>query len=199
MRSTHIIATSTSLILRVPPLLALLFASSAWAEAVVPVPATKDQLEGTRLLIPEASCSIDIPGPDWKWMTAQSGKTRNYLCMNRTSTIILLSIGSLTMELTDHQPKSLIESAKKKGGKILNDKIDFVESPAARKAARVSFEEADAAGKKSFIAVYLVNTVDQVLLHMQCKAPAAADLDAIKKVFESLKPLKKPASAAEKK
>ncbi len=179
------------------PSLLLILALSAHAaqpggaeKAVTPVPVGKDMLDGTRLVLKTAGCSIDIPGPGWSWMTYDNAG-RNYLCMNaRTFELYMVSLGELKGDMVAHQPESLIASAKKTmeahGGKLEGDKYEFFDTPGTKKSAHVSFAEIDKT-KKSYVSIYLINTIEHALLKIHCSGTNPAEPDAFKAMLKSLK------------
>jgi hypothetical protein len=164
--------------------------TSSAVETVVPTPVKPEQLDGTRLVYRPAFCSIDTPGREWKWMTLDSGKGKTFMCFNsRNSTFFVVSSGTLNHPpLTDHHPQSLIAGAKKsmvtKGGTIEDDKYEFVDAPAASKAALITFDEVDAHGKRSPVVIYVLHMGEQMLLKLQCNSAGTAA--AMKTSFESI-------------
>ena len=173
-------------------ILILSFACSLYAaeKPVTPVPVSKDMLDGTRLVLKAAGASVDLPGPGWSWMTFDKAGS-NYLCVNaKTFDMILVGLGELKHEMVDHQPQSLIASAKKtqesRGGKVEDDKYDFIETPGTVKSVKITFTEIDKA-KKNFVRVNLYQVPSLMLIKIQCSTPTAADPDAFKAIVKSLK------------
>ena len=176
-------------------MLLMLSATLARGEASGLTPLGKDLVDGKRLVLHAASCSFELPGPDWKWMGYDGNKSANYVCLNpRTNAFFGVAVGKNHIPLSDHQPQSLLENAKKaiakRGGKIENDKYEFVEIPDVKKCVRVAFQEIESSGAKSLVIIYLINTVDDVSVKLQCAGPNAAEPDALKTLFKSLQILK---------
>ncbi len=165
-------------------------AAHAAEKPVTPVPVPKDMLEGTRLVLKSAGASIDLPGPGWSWMTFDKAG-QNYLCVNqKTFDMFLVGLAELKHELVAHQPESLVASAKKtqdvRGGKVENDKIEFIETPGTKKSAKVTFTEIDKT-KKTNVTVYLFQATNLMLVKVQCSTPNATEPDAFKAIVKSLK------------
>ena len=93
-------------------------------------------------------------------------------------------------ELTDHAPQSLIANARKfddaHGMNLGNEKYEFIEMPGAKNAVRITFSETDKSGKKQAY-IYLVNTIDNVMLKMNCNGPWPTEPEAFNKMVKSLK------------
>lgn len=124
----------------------------AAGEAATLVPVKAELLAGTRLVLRSAGCSIDLPGMGWSWMTYE-GTSQNFLCANgNMSALFLVSIGQLHGDFTDHQPQSLIDGARQavaaRGGKLANDKFEWIELPGMKKCARVTFTEIENRARK---------------------------------------------------
>ena len=158
------------------------------------IPLKPDMLDGTRLVLRAAGCSVDVPGPGWKWMTYEGSTGQNYLCANSsTGTLYLVAVGQLHGDLTDHQPQSLIDNARKaitaRGGKIEDDKFEWVETPAARKCVRVCFSEVEKSGKRTLAVIYIAHTIGQVSLKLQYTGTVASEPETFKQMAGSLKRL----------
>ncbi|MBI3829200.1 MAG: hypothetical protein HY291_06770 [Planctomycetes bacterium] len=184
-------------------LLVLLAAACAATESDGLVPVKKEQLDGEKLLLTAAHCTLELPSADWKWKGFEGGSPRNFICQNpKTRSEYLIQIGKFTAEFTDHQPKSLLENAKKaaagKGLKIENDKFEFVEGTGAKKAVRITFEEV-AGGKRTLVVIYILATQDQENVKLEFREAAAAEPEAFKKLMSSLKIAGSAAPAGEKK
>ena len=173
-------------------------ATSAAAEqkpqSVQPVPVGKELLDGTRLIVNHAGCSLELPGPGWKWMTFEKSE-KIFLCVNSKFDMLVISTSAMKSEMTAHQPESLIKNARltteARGGKISADKFDLIELPNAKKAARVSFQE-DLNGSKKYAYIYLAQTTDDVLLKIHfTAADKTSEPDALKKLAQSIKLLAK--------
>ena len=154
-----------------------------------------DMLDGTRIVLRKAGCSVDVPPGGWRWMTYEGNTSQNYLCSNsRSGELYLVSVGQLHGEFTDHQPKSLIDNASRaiaaRGGKVENDKYDWIELPGAKKCVRVTFTETDSAGKKTLAVIYIAETIDTMTLKLQFTGPVAAEPESFKQMAHSLKGLK---------
>src|SRR5579864_9383555 len=82
------------------------------AQGITLVPVKAEMLDGSRLVLKDAGCSIDRPSADWRWKTYE-GTAQNFLCEHsKTGALLLIQVGALKgSDLTDHQPKSLIELA----------------------------------------------------------------------------------------
>lgn len=182
-------------------------ALAAQERPVTPVAVSKEMLDGTRLVLKTAGCSLDLPGAGWSWMTYENaGKT--FLCVNsKTLEMYVVGVGQLKHEMTDHHPQSLIAGAKKtqesRGGKVENDKYEFIETAGVAKSAKITFNEIEKA-KKTFVCVYLFQTIDFTLLKVHCNTSAATEPDAFTKMVKSIKMLKpapdpKPADPAAQK
>lgn len=159
---------------------------------VTPVPVPKDMLDGTRLVLKTAGCSVDLPGPGWSWMTYENAG-RNYLCVNaKTFEMYMVAFSELKSDMTDHHPQSLIASAKKTmeahAGKLENDKYEFIETPGVKKAAKITFTEVEKT-KKAFVCVWLFNTVEHILVKMHCSSTGTSEPEAFKTMIKSLKML----------
>ena len=166
---------------------------AAQERAVTPVPVSKEMLDGTRLVLSKAGCSLDLPGVGWTWMTYDNaGQT--FMCVNsKTFEMYVVGVGQLKHDMVDHQPQSLIAGAKKtqesRGGKVENDKYEFIETPGVTKSAKITFNEIEKT-KKTFVCVYLFQTIDFALLKVHCNTSAATEPDAFTKMVKSLKMLK---------
>lgn len=136
-----------------------------------PVPVPKDLLEGTRLIVKEAKCTVELP-TGWQWMMLE--KEKMLFCLNpKTFDTIVLSTNDMKNEMTTHQPESLIKNARltmeTRGGKLLNDKYDMIDLPNSKKSAHVTFQEVLGADKK-FAYIYLAQTTDSALLKLHITA-----------------------------
>jgi hypothetical protein len=157
---------------------------------VTPVPVAKEMLDGTRLVLKAAGASVDLPGPGWSWMTFDKAG-QNYLCLNsKTFEMILVGLGELKHEMVDHQPQSLIASAKKtqesRGGKVEDDKYEFIVTPGTTKSAKITFTEADKT-KKTYVRVNLYQVPNFMLVKVQCSTPTEPEPEAFKAIVKSLK------------
>jgi hypothetical protein len=167
------------------------FAGQAAEKPVQPVPVSKEFLDGTKLLLKGAGCTIAPPSSGWNWMTYdKSGQ--NFICVNaKTLEIYGVGLETLKSEMTDHHPQSLIASAKKtqeaRGGKLEKDVYEFIDIPGAKKAARVTFTEIDKAGKKTLAVIYVINTRDLTVVKIHCNGPYTSEPDAFKAMVKSLK------------
>ncbi|MGD0089252.1 MAG: hypothetical protein ABSE73_04970 [Planctomycetota bacterium] len=158
------------------------------------VPIKGDMLDGSRLVLRSAGVSVDLPGAGWKWMTYEGDAGKTCLCVNASSGVTyLVAVGQLHGEFTDHQPQSLIDNARKRmvanGGKLENDKFEWVELPGTRKCARVAFTEVDKAGKKTLAVFYIAQTIGSTSLKLQFTGAMNAEPDAFSKMARSLKAL----------
>ena len=168
--------------------------SSAHAAQGKVVPVKPADLDGTRLLLKDAKCSVDLPGQGWKWMTVDDSP-HTFFCINAASgTQFLVAIGALHMEFSDHQPQSLIANAKaaitKRGGKITNDKYEWIDVPGSQKTMRATFEETEASGVRTLVVIYIANTTDKVTLKLQYTGSANAEPEELKKLVRSIRELK---------
>ena len=165
--------------------------ASAQGTNLVPVKA--EMLEGSRLLLRTAGCSVDLPGRDWKWMTYEGGN-QNYICSNsNTGALFLAAVGRLTGDLTAHQPQSLLDNASKaigaRNGKLENGKFDWVELPGVKKCVRIAFNEVESSGKRTLAVIYLAQTIGDVSLKLQYTGPSASEPEPFKRMVDSLKML----------
>lgn len=182
--------------------LVLVGAACTAAESDGLVPVKKEQLDGEKLLLAAAHCTLELPGADWKWKGFE-GSAKNFICQNqKTHSEYLIQVGRFTAEFTDHQPKSLLDNAKKaaggKGLKIENDKFEFVEGTGAKKAVRITFEEV-AAGKRTLVIIYILATQDQENVKLEFRDAATAEPEAFKKLMNSLKVTGSAAPSGDKK
>jgi len=169
--------------------------ASAQEQPIDLTPVKKELLDGTRLLLPTANASVDVPSADWKWMTFSLNSGQNYLCVNsKDHTQILVAVGHLHGDFTDHQPQSLLDNARKgmeaRKGKLENDKFTWVDLPNAKKTARVTFVEVESTGQRNLIVIYLAQTFGEMNLKLQYRGPAKEEPEDIKKLSQSIKPIK---------
>jgi len=163
------------------------------AQSITLVPVKAEMLDGSRLVLKDAGCSVDRPNADWRWKTYE-GTAQNFLCEHsKTGALLLVSVGALKGDLTDHQPKSLIELAGKtmagRGGKLEDDKYEWIDLPGVKKCVRVTFNEVDKAGKKTLLVIYIAQTVGQVTLKLQYQGNTPAEPEPFKQMVHSLKML----------
>jgi hypothetical protein len=158
------------------------------------IPLKPDMLEGSRLVLRAAGCSVDLPGPGWKWMTYEGSTGQNYLCGSSSAgALYLVAVGQLHGDLTDHQPQSLIDNARKaittRGGKIEDDKFEWLEIAGARKCVRVCFSEVEKSGKRTLVVIYIAHTIGRVSLKLQYTGAGASEPETFKQMVGSLKRL----------
>jgi hypothetical protein len=164
------------------------------AQPAALVPVNKDMLDGSRLVLRAAGCSLDRPGAGWQWMTYAGGSDKNYLCANAgTAAAFLVAIGQLHGDFTDHQPQSLLDNARKslaaRGGKLENGEFKWQDLPGAKKCVRASFNEVDQSGKKTLVVIYIAQTIGEVSLKLSYTGAVATEPDAFKQMVQSLKML----------
>ncbi|MCY3020806.1 MAG: hypothetical protein NTW87_17450 [Planctomycetota bacterium] len=167
------------------------------------VPLKGDMLDGSRLVLRAAGCSIDRPGADWKWITYEGNAGQNYLCANSaTGALFLVAVGKLHGEFTDHQPQSLIDNARKavtaRGGRLEHDKFEWLDLPGAKKCVRVSFHEVEKSGTKTMAVIYIAQTIGEVSLKQQYTGAGDTEPEAFKQMVRSLKMLPDSAAPAPK-
>ncbi len=181
-------------------LIAIAPASKAGQPAAL-APLKSDMLDGSRLVLREAGCSVDVPATGWKWMTYE-GAGKNYICKSPATELFLVAVGQLHGEFTDHQPESLIANARRtmiaRGGKIENEKFEWVEFPGPKKCVRVTFNEIDKSGAKTLAVIYIAQTIEQVSVKLQYTGSAASEPDVFNKMVHSLKMLSDSGAAATK-
>ena len=164
---------------------------AAQEKPVTPVPVPKEMLEGTRLILKNTGWSVDLPAPGWSWMTYENSGN-NFLCVHsKTFETYIVGINTLKHEMVPHQPESLIAGARKtqeaRGGKMENDKFEFIETPGTIKTAKITFNEIDKAGKKTFACVYLFQLPDFTLIKMHCNTPYTTEPVSFNTMIKSLK------------
>lgn len=152
----------------------MLVLSAAFAGQPVPVrpvPVTKEYLDGTRLILKDAKCTLELP-PGWNWMMLE--KEKMFLCVNaKNFDSIVIMTSEMKSEMTEHQPESLIKNARhameSRGGKLLNEKYEMIDLPSSKKAAHITFQEVVGADKK-YAYIYLAQTPEMTLLKIHITA-----------------------------
>ena len=165
-------------------------AAESKPQSVQPVPVGKELLDGTRLILKQAGCSLELPGAGWRWMTIEKSE-KIFLCVNAKFDMLVISTSAMKSEMTAHQPESLIKNVRltteARGGKISADKFELIELPGAKKAAHVSFQE-ELNGNKKYAYIYLAQTSDDTLLKLHITAAdKTSEPDELKKMAQSIK------------
>jgi hypothetical protein len=155
----------------------------------------KDKLDGLKLVLAEANCSLTAPGAEWKWLTSDAAKGREYLCFNtKTGAGCALSVGKLANEIDAHTREQVANGARQaataSGAKVGNEKYEPAQIPLPGKSWRLYYEVAFKDGAKAGVVFYLVQTAEHVLVTLQESTVTPADSKPFAQFVASLKPLK---------
>lgn len=198
----------TSLI-RVSCLIFLLSTSgSLFARRDAPMPGAArvpaNQLDGTRLVLPEWNCSIETPGTNWTWFAitaAVAPGSAQFVCYEPEQDIrFLLVISREHGKVSDKFMKGFMNGAKgaiaKQGMATSDEKYQPSNIPIAGNSCRISFSITSKDGSKMTLINYVGSDANTYTI--QCYAPQDADSEELTRFVSSLRLLTKTKPAVAK-
>jgi len=154
----------------------------------------KEKLDGLRLVLRDANCSLAAPGAEWKWLAHPGGA--NFMCFStRTGQGFTVSAGNLVNEIDDHTRTEIMDGVKKSAAAqksvLSNEKFEKCESPIPGKSWRLSYLLTLTGNAKINVVIYVVNPGEHSLVTLQDSMPEGRpEFPAFKHFVASLKTLK---------
>jgi hypothetical protein len=151
----------------------------------------KDKLDGQRLILKEAGCSLAAPTPEWVWVAPENTNERSYMCLSTKSGAgITVSVGELTNGMDEHAREELTTGCKKNaaqnGAAVSNEKFEESEIPLAKNSWRYSFTVS--AGPRKVVAIfYFIKTVGKSFVTIQGTSLDGSDTPTFRAFVSSLK------------
>jgi len=170
-----------------------LLSAMAWSAQDVPkgyAEVPKEQLKGLTFVVPDGSCSLTAPGPDWKWLVGGDEQHRNYSCFNtRTGISHTVGIGRVKKEINERVRNETQASTRKAceagGFKVSNEKWEAAAAPVPGKTWRLTYDMT-AGGVTMKVTICLVQTAEHTLVTLQNAAPAGSDSKTFDRFVASL-------------
>lgn len=160
----------------------------------------QEKLDGQRLIVKEAGCSLAAPTPEWVWVAPENVNERSYMCLSTKSGAgITVSVGELVNGMDEHAQEELTTGCKKNaaqsGATVSNEKFEAVEIPLAKNTWRYSFTVT--AGPRKVVAIfYFIKTVGKSFVTLQGTSLDGNDTPTFRTFVSSLKLLAAAPAAA---
>lgn len=156
---------------------------------------SKDKLDGLKIILEAANCTVTAPGPEWKWLVADASEGKNFLCFNtRTLANYTVSTGWVGHDVNDHTREVFMDGIRQmgaiNGAKIGNEKLEPAQTPLPGKSWRLYFEITSKQNIKTGMVLYLVQTADHAIVSLQDAAVMGADSKVFAQFVASLRLLK---------
>ncbi|MCY3021060.1 MAG: hypothetical protein NTW87_18760 [Planctomycetota bacterium] len=155
----------------------------------------KEKLDGLKLVLTDANCSLTAPAADWKWLVFDASQGKNYMCFNpKTGAGFTVSLGRLTNDIDAHTRDQVLaaarQSAAASGAKVANEKYEQTQTPLPGNTWRLYHDVLFKQGGKIGVILYLVKTADHTLVTLQDSTTTGAESKTFAQFVASLKPLK---------
>lgn len=131
----------------------------------------KDQLDGSRVKIPEMNCSIDAPGKDWAWMKDKNPATKSYSCVNKEEGLLIRVQFAPDQKANDVFLRGMMSGMRKAfvrgGAKVSSEKLEQVAFPPHGKTWRAKYHFEFEGGGDAWVSCHVLQIGDSVaaILH----------------------------------
>src|SRR4051794_20242102 len=69
----------------------------------------KEKLDGSKLVLQNAGCSLSAPNADWIWIAPAKSADKAFMCFsNKTGAGITVSVGEMANDMDDHTKDELM-------------------------------------------------------------------------------------------